>query len=54
LAVAIAREMGFRDAFPLSEALEKMSFHSGSKYDHNVVAACLRLFNEKGYKLEET
>ena len=42
----------FRNAFPLSETLEKISSHSGSKYDPKVVAACLRLFNEKGYKLE--
>ena len=41
----------FRNAFPLSEALEEVSSHSGSEYDPNVVAACLRLFNEKGYKM---
>ncbi len=41
----------FRNAFSLSEALEVVSSHSGSKYDPNVVAACLRLFNEKGYKM---
>lgn len=41
-----------RSAFPISEALEKISSHSGSKYDPDVVAACLRLFNEKGYKME--
>jgi HD-GYP domain-containing protein (c-di-GMP phosphodiesterase class II) len=42
----------FRNAFPLSEALEAVSSHSGSKYDPNVVAAGLRLFKEKGYKME--
>lgn len=42
----------FRNALPLSEALEEVSSHSGSKYDPNVVAACLRLFNEKDYKIE--
>ena len=41
----------FRNAFPLSEALEEVSSHSGSRYDPNVVTACLRLFNEKGYKM---
>lgn len=41
----------YRNAFPLNEALEKISSHSGSKYDPEVVAACLRLFNEKGYKM---
>lgn len=41
----------FRKAFPLNEALEEISSHRGSKYDPNVVTACLRLFNEKGYKM---
>jgi putative two-component system response regulator len=57
LAVAAALDdlttrRSFRDAFPLSEALEKMSSHSGSKYDPEVVAACLKLFREKGFKME--
>jgi putative two-component system response regulator len=42
----------YRRAFPLSEALENISSHSGTKYDPDVVDACLRLFNEKGYKME--
>jgi HD-GYP domain-containing protein (c-di-GMP phosphodiesterase class II) len=41
-----------RSAFPISEALEKISSQSGSKYDPDVVAACLKLFKEKGYKME--
>jgi putative two-component system response regulator len=57
LAVAIAIEdlnthKSYRNAFPLNEALEEISSNSGSKYDPDVVAACLRLFNEKGYKME--
>jgi HD-GYP domain-containing protein (c-di-GMP phosphodiesterase class II) len=36
----------------LNEALETISSHSGSKYDPDVVAACLRLFKEKDYKME--
>ena len=57
LAVAVAIEdltsnRNYRNAFPLNEALEEISVHSGSKYDPDVVAACLRLFNEKGYKME--
>jgi len=56
LAVAYALEdltthRSFRNAFPLSEALEKISSHSGSKYDPDIVAACLRLFTEKEYKM---
>jgi len=57
LAVAVALEdltthRSYRNAFPLSEALEEISSHSGSKYDPKIVAACLRLFNEKRYKME--
>jgi len=57
LAVAHALEdltmyKSYRNAFPLNEALEEISSHSGSKYDPEVVAACLILFREKGYKME--
>ena len=57
LAVAIAIEdltthRSYRNAVPLNEALEEISSNSGSKYDPDVVAACLRLFNKKGYKTE--
>jgi putative two-component system response regulator len=57
MAVAVAMEnltthRSFRNAFPISEALENISSHSGSKYDPKVVVACLRLFKEKGYKME--
>jgi putative two-component system response regulator len=58
LAVAVAMEdltshRSYRAAFPLNKALEEVSSHSGSnKYDPDVAAACLRLFNQKGYKIE--
>jgi response regulator RpfG family c-di-GMP phosphodiesterase len=57
LSVAAALEdltthRNWRNAFPLREALENISSHSGSKYDPEVVAACLRLFREKGFQLE--
>ncbi len=57
LAVAHALEdlttnRSFRNAFPVNEALEELSSHSGSMYDPEVVAACLRLFREKGFKFE--
>jgi hypothetical protein len=42
----------FRNAFPVFEALEKISSHSRAKYDPDVVSACLRLFKEKGYTME--
>ena len=58
LAVAAALEdltthRSYRNAFSLDQALEEISSHSGSKYDPEVVAACLRLFKEKGYKMKE-
>jgi len=57
LSVAVALEdltthRSFRNAFPLSEAFEEISSHSGSRYDPEVVAACLRLLREKGFKFE--
>jgi response regulator RpfG family c-di-GMP phosphodiesterase len=57
LAVAAAIEnlttrSSFRNAFPINEALEEVSSHSGSKYDPKVVDACLKLFKEKDYKME--
>ena len=57
LAVAHALEdlttnMSYRNAFPLKQALDEIKAHRGSQYDPDVVDACLRLFNEKGYKPE--
>jgi response regulator RpfG family c-di-GMP phosphodiesterase len=59
LAVAHALEeltsrRAYRDAFPLKQALDEISAHRESQYDPDVVDACLRLFNEKGYKGEIT
>jgi HD-GYP domain-containing protein (c-di-GMP phosphodiesterase class II) len=57
LAVAVAVEdltshRIFRKAFPLKQAFDEIGAHRGSQYDPEVVDACLRLFNEKGYKTE--
>jgi len=57
LAVAVALEdltthRSYRNAFPLSEALEKISSGGGTKYDPDVVAACLKLFKQKADKME--
>jgi HD-GYP domain-containing protein (c-di-GMP phosphodiesterase class II) len=57
LAVAVALEdltthRSYRNAFPLNEALDKISSFSGSKYDPEVVKTCLKLLKEKGYKME--
>lgn len=43
----------YREALPLDSALEEIAAHSGSRYDPEVVAACLRLFRDKGYKLPD-
>jgi len=42
----------FRNAFPLKQALDEIRAHRGFQYDPDVVDACLRLFNEKGYQVE--
>jgi two-component system CheB/CheR fusion protein len=42
----------YRNTVPLDKALEEVSSRSGSKYNPDVVAACLRLFWEKGYSLD--
>jgi HD-GYP domain-containing protein (c-di-GMP phosphodiesterase class II) len=57
LAVAIAVEdltslRIFRKAFPLKQAFDEIYAHRGSQYDPDVMDACLRLFNEKGYTME--
>jgi HD-GYP domain-containing protein (c-di-GMP phosphodiesterase class II) len=41
----------YRIAFSLEQALEFISSHSGSNYDPDVVAVCVKLFKEKSYKL---
>ena len=57
LSVAVTLEdltthRSYRNAFSLDQALESILSHSGSKYAPEIVAACLRLFKEKDYKME--
>jgi response regulator RpfG family c-di-GMP phosphodiesterase len=57
LAVAVAIEdltsnRTFWKAFPVKQAFDEIRALRGSQYDPDVVDACLRLFNEKGYKTE--
>jgi putative two-component system response regulator len=57
LAVAHALEdltthKSYRNAFSLHQALEELSSSSSSRYDPKVVAACLKLFREKGFRFE--
>jgi PAS domain S-box-containing protein len=43
----------YRPALPVSEALAEITKHSGTKYDRNVVDACLDLFVNHGYEFPD-
>jgi response regulator RpfG family c-di-GMP phosphodiesterase len=46
---AMSSHRPYRPALELSAALEEISLNQGILYDREVVRACLRLFNEKGF-----
>jgi HD-GYP domain-containing protein (c-di-GMP phosphodiesterase class II) len=48
---AISSHRPYRPAFDIKEALNEIERNKGILYDTGVVNACLRLFQEKGYKL---
>ena len=48
---AMASHRPYRAALGINLALNEISKNRGSFYDPKVVDACLRLFNEKGYRL---
>jgi len=48
---AMASNRPYRPALGIDIALKEISKNRGSSYDPKVVDACLRLFNEKGYRL---
>lgn len=50
---AFATSRSYRPALEIDAALFFLSGNRGSLYDTDVVNACLRLFNEKGYKMLE-
>ena len=50
---AMATHRPYRPAFGLQKALEHIASNKGVLYDERVVEACLRLFNEKGFKFPE-
>jgi putative nucleotidyltransferase with HDIG domain len=50
---AFATTRSYRPALEIDAALYYLSGNRGSLYDSEVVKACLRLFNEKGYKMLE-
>jgi PAS domain S-box-containing protein/putative nucleotidyltransferase with HDIG domain len=50
---AMTSHRPYRPAPGIDKALEEISRNSGRLYDANVVFACLRVFNEKGFTFEE-
>jgi len=49
---AMASHRPYRPGLGIDKALDEISKNRGVLYDQEVVDVCLRLFNEKGYKLE--
>jgi len=49
---AMASHRPYRPSLGVDVALEEISQNKGILYDYNVVDACLKLFKEKGYKLD--
>lgn len=50
---AMASHRPYRPAQGIEAALEEIERDRGVLYDPAVVAACLRLFREKGFKLKD-
>jgi len=50
---AMASHRPYRPALGIDKALEEIEKNSGTIYDKTVAGACLRLFREKSFKLEE-
>jgi putative two-component system response regulator len=48
---AMSSHRPYRAALDLTTALREISLNQGTLYDREVVQACLRLFNEKGFAL---
>ncbi|MEE9585024.1 MAG: regulator, partial [Candidatus Brocadiales bacterium] len=49
---AMAAHHPYRPALGIDKALEEISQKRGVFYDPDAVDACVRLFREKGFKLE--
>jgi PAS domain S-box-containing protein/putative nucleotidyltransferase with HDIG domain len=48
---SMASHRPYRPALGINAAMTEISMHQGTLYDSDVVDACLRLFSEKGYRL---
>ncbi|MDO9529414.1 MAG: hypothetical protein Q7J27_09665, partial [Syntrophales bacterium] len=51
---AMASHRPYRPAEKIEDALEEISRNKDVLYDPQVVDACLKLFTEKGFTLDET
>ena len=51
---AVASHRPYRPALGIDAALAEIQKNRGTLYDNTVVDACLKLFREKGFKLEGT
>lgn len=49
---AMASHRPYRPAFDISTVLKELAKSRGTLFDPDVVDSCLRLFNEKGYRIE--
>ena len=50
---AMSSHRPYRPAIGIDSALQEISQNSGILYDSDAVIACLRLFNEKGFRFEQ-
>ncbi|MCX5841004.1 MAG: HD-GYP domain-containing protein [Deltaproteobacteria bacterium] len=50
---SMASHRPYRPALRIEAALEEIEKNRGTLYDNDVVDACLRLFREKGYQIQE-
>jgi HD-GYP domain-containing protein (c-di-GMP phosphodiesterase class II) len=51
---AMASHRPYRPGLGINAALDEIEKNRGIFYDDTVAAACLKLFREKGFKLEGT
>jgi putative two-component system response regulator len=50
---AMATDRPYRPSLGMAETLKEIEQGAGTLYDPEVVSACLKLFEEKGFQLEQ-
>jgi HD-GYP domain-containing protein (c-di-GMP phosphodiesterase class II) len=50
---AMASHRPYREALGIQAAMSEITAHRGTAFDVQVVDACLRIFCEQGYKIED-